>query len=242
MNSSLKSFCSVLWNAFLPQNVVLVQALGLCPILAIGFNLQYGVALSVCTTTVLIPTALVGSWLDNYVSSKLRPLVYALLSCLLLLGAALVLRQWISPTIYAHLYLFLPLMAVNTLFTYRSTGMASAKVSYLSTLADSLGSALGFGLVLCVTSLLREMAINGTMWGIPLGYSARFPEAEHPFIGYVLLGFMAAALQWMQQLLHRRTPAKEELDINLLPICYFFSCWSLPLKTWCLPPVLVLRR
>ncbi len=213
MKSSVKSFFAVLWNAFLPQNVVLVQALGLCPILAIGFNLPYGVALSVCTAAVLVPTALVGSWLDNYVSSKLRPLVYALLSSVLLLAAALVLRQWVSPTIYAHLYLFLPLMAVNTLFTYRFTGMASAKVAYLSTLADSLGTALGFGLVLCVTSALREMAINGTIWGITLGYAARFPEAEHPFIGYVLLGFMAAALQWVQYLLHRRTPAKEELDV-----------------------------
>ena len=213
MKTSVKSFCFVLWNAFLPQNVVLVQALGLCPILAIGFNLQYGVALSVCTAAVLIPTAVVGSWLDKYVSSKLRPLVYALLSSVLLLAAALVLRQWVSPTIYAHLYLFLPLMAVNTLFTYRSTGTVSAKPSYWLSLADALGSALGFALVLCVTSALREMAINGTIWHIPLGYAARFPEAEHPFIGYVLLGFMAAALQWVQQLLHHRTPVKEELDI-----------------------------
>ncbi len=213
MKPSVKSFFSVFWNAFLPQNVVLVQALGLCPILAIGYNLQYGVTLWLCTTAVLIPAALLGSWLDNYVSSKLRPLVYVFLSSVLLLVAALVLRQWVSPTIYAHLYLFLPLMAVNTLFTYRFTGMASAKGSYLSMLADSLGTALGFGLVLCITSALREMAINGTVWNIPLGYAARFPEAEHPFIGYVLLGFMAAALQWVQQLLHSRTPAKEELDI-----------------------------
>lgn len=213
MKTSVKSFCSVLWNAFLPQNVVLVQALGLCPILAIGVHLQYGVALSLCTTAVLIPTSLLSSWLNKYVSSKLRPLVYALIASVLLLAAALVLRQWVSPTIYAHLYLFLPLMAVNTLFTYRSAGVASANVSCFSTLADSLGTALGFGLVLCVTSTLREMAINGTIWGIPLGYSARFPEAEHPFIGFVLLGFMAAALQWIQQLLRRRTPEKEDLDI-----------------------------
>lgn len=213
MKTSVKSFYSVLWNAFLPQNVVLVQALGLCPILAIGVHLQYGVALSLCTTAVLIPTALLSSWLNKYVSSKLRPLVYALIASVLLLAAALVLRQWVSPTIYAHLYLFLPLMAVNTLFTYRSAGVASANVSCLSTLADSLGTALGFGLVLCVTSTLREMAINGTIWGIPLGYAARFPEAEHPFIGFVLLGFMAAALQWIQQLLRRRTPEKEDLDI-----------------------------
>ena len=69
MKTSVKSFCFVLWNAFLPQNVVLVQALGLCPILAIGVHLQYGVALSLCTTAGLIPTSLLSSWLNKYVSS-----------------------------------------------------------------------------------------------------------------------------------------------------------------------------
>ena len=213
MKTSVKSFFSILWNAFLPRNAVLVQALGFCPILAMGFNLQNGLSLAICATVVLIPTALLSTLLNKFLSTKLRPLVYALLASLLLLGTALVLRQWVSPTIYAQLYLFLPLMAVNTMLTYRSVSIVSDKPSYLATLADSLGTALGFGLVLCVTSTLREMAINGTIWNIPLGYAARFPEAEHPFIGYVLLGFMAAALQWMQQLIRRRTPVKEELDI-----------------------------
>ena len=73
----------------------------------------------------------------------------------------------------------------------------------LVSLADSLGIALGFGVVLCVACAAREAAIYGTIWDIPLGFEARFPEAEHPFIGYVLLGFMAAALQWLRKLWHR---------------------------------------
>lgn len=214
VKASVKSFLSVFWRAFLPENVVLVQALSLCPILAVGSNLQDGVTLAVCTLAVLVPTDLVFSLLDKKISSKLRPLLHALLSSIFLLLAALVLRQWIAPNIYAHLYLFLPLMAVSTLFTYRSAGVTVlGKGSLVSFLADSLGSALGFGLVLCVTSALREMAITGTLWNIPLGYAARFPEAEHPFIGFVLLGFMAATLQWVKQLLRRRTPAKEEIEI-----------------------------
>ena len=123
MKNSVKSFCSVLWNAFLPQNVVLVQALGLCPILAIGVHLQYGVALSLCTMAVLVPTALLSSWLNKYVSSKLRPLVYALIASVLLLAAALVLRQWVSPTIYAHCFCqcFLPFHTCR--FTWDGTGV-----------------------------------------------------------------------------------------------------------------------
>ncbi len=213
MKPSVKSFLSVFWNAFLPENIVLVQAMGLCPILAIGYTLPYGVALSACTAAVLVPVTLIFDWWGAAIPQKLRPAIYVLCASVLLLGTALVLRQWISPEIYAPLYLFLPLMAVNTLFTYRAGGAGVGARNTLRSLADSLGAAFGFGLVLCLTSALREMAIYGTIWGIPLGYAARFPEAKNPFVGYVLLGFMAAALQWAKQLLRPRTEAKEGIEL-----------------------------
>ena len=212
MKPSAKLFFSTFWNAFLPQNIVLVQAMGLCPILAIGYTLPYGVALSACTTAVLVPVGLIFDWWGAAISPKLRPVLYVLSSSVLLLGAALILRQCISPEIYASLYLFLPLMAVNTLFTYRAAGTGFGRRNPLLSLADSLGSALGFSLVLCVTAALREMAINGTLWGIALGYEIRFPEAKNPFIGYVLLGFMAAALQWMKQLFRPRAEKKGAIE------------------------------
>lgn len=209
--SSLKPMLSAFWDAFLPNNVVLVQAAGICPILAIGYDLKYGVALSACTAGVLIPVSIVQSLVGNRLPNWLRPILYTLLSSVLLFGAALLLRQTISVEIYAHLYVFLPLMAVNTLFTYR-TGLLRNTMRPAIAIADSLGSAMGFALVMCVACALREMAINGSVWGIPLGYEARFPEAEHPFIGFVLLGFMAATLQWVKQLLHRFAARKEAAE------------------------------
>ncbi|MBR5540557.1 MAG: hypothetical protein IKU56_04175 [Clostridia bacterium] len=206
MKPSARHFLSTLWNAFLPNNVVLIQALGLCPILAVGINLRYGVALSVCTIVTLVLSDLLFALLAKRIATRLQPLVYVLLSSILLFGSAVVLRLFISAEIYAHLYLFLPLMVVNTLYTYRSViAPTTARERLSMTLADSLGSAFGFSLVLCIASALREMAIYGTLWDLPLGYEARFPEAEHPFIGFILLGFMAAALQWSKQLLRRKS-------------------------------------
>lgn len=209
--SSLKTVASAFWDTFLSNNIVLVQAAGICPILAIGYNLKYGVALSLCTTAVLVPVSLVLTLLGNRLANWLRPALYTLLSSVLLLGTAAILRQFISTEIYAALYVFLPLMAVNTLFTYRAGNIRASLLPAVA-VADALGSALGFSLVLCIASALREMAISGTVWGIPLGYEARFPEAQHPFIGFVLLGFMAAALQWFKQLTHRFLNGKEERD------------------------------
>lgn len=207
---SFRSVFSTFWSSFLPENVVLVQAMGLCPILAVGYDLKYGVALAVCTAIVLLPANLLLSLFGKRIPLWLRPAVYAVFTTALLVGIALVLRQFISADIYAALYLFLPLMAVNSLFTVRAAGKQVAVTHPLISLADSLGMALGFGLVLCVACALREAAIYGTIWDIPLGFKARFPEAEHPFIGYVLLGFMAAALQGSRQLLRRLLAGKEE--------------------------------
>ncbi len=212
MKPAVRRFLTTAWDAFLPHNVVLVQALGLCPILAIGVNLQYGVTLSACTAVTLILSELLFSLIAKFLSRVLQPLVYVLLSSTLLFGAAVLTHLFISAEIYAHLYLFLPLMAVNTLYLYRCVIAPSNNPSLSVRLADSIGTALGFSLVLCVASALREMAVNGTLWNIPLGYEARFPEAAHPFIGFVLLGFMAASVQWVKTLSNRRH-SREEVEL-----------------------------
>ncbi len=213
MKPSVRSFLTVLWDAFLPQNVVLVQALGLCPILAMGTDLRSGVAFSVCTLITLVLGDLLFALYSRFVATRLQAPLYALQFSALVFGTAVLLHTVVPVEVYAHLEVFLPLMAVNTLTVYRSAISPSRRNPSLTiTLADSLGSALGFALVLCVASALREMAINGTLWNLPLGYTARFPEAAHPFIGFVLLGFMAATLQWIKRLLHRKD--SQEVDLT----------------------------
>ena len=179
------------------NNIVLIQALGLCPIIAAGVSLQNGVALTVCTAVVLIPLslfiALVGNWLPKW----LRPVVYVLLASLLLVATAYVLERYISAELFAKLHMFIPLMAVNMLYM-RSVGVSSI-INPIGTVVDALGSTVGFGAVICSISALREMAISGTIWGIPLESNVAMPEVAAPFAAFILLGFMAAVLQWSRQ-------------------------------------------
>ena len=214
-SSSFKAVFSAFWDTFLPSNIVLVQAAGVAPILAIGYDLMHGVALSACTTAVLLPVGLCMTLLGDKPAAWLRPALYTLFSAVLLLGTAFVLRQYVSPDIYAHLYVFLPLMAVNTLFTYR-VGNVRVGLRPAIAVADALGSALGFSLVLCVACAVREAAVYGTLWHIDLGYAARFPEAKHPFIGFVLLGFMSAVLQWVKQNMRRKGVNIPEPEVTTL--------------------------
>lgn len=179
------------------NNIVLIQALGLCPIIGAGTTLQNGVALAACTAAVMIPlslfVALMGSWMPKW----LRPAVYVLLAALILAGCSFLLERYISAELFAKLHHFIPLIAVNMLYA-RTTGFSSI-VHPVATVMDAVGSTVGFGLVICAISAIREVLAFGTLWNIPVQSEVVIPEIAAPFSAFILLAFMAAALQWTRQ-------------------------------------------
>ncbi len=188
--------------SFLSRNIVLVQAVGICPIIMAGTTLQNGVALTACTLAVLLPVSLVMSLVGEKFSPWMRPPLYTILAMGLMVLAAWVLETYVSADLYAKLYIFLPLMAVNTLFTYRAGGYSVQHTPPVA-LLDALGSGLGFGIVICAVSALREVLAQGTLWGEPIEISVRFSAAALPAVGFMMLAFMAAALQWLKAGLSR---------------------------------------
>ncbi len=190
------------FDSFLSRNIVLVQAVGVCPIILAGTTLQNGTALAACTLAVLLPVSLIMSLIGERLAAWLRPPLYTLLASGLMLAAAFVLDRYISQNVYARLYIFLPLMAINTLFTYRAGGYSVQHSPGLA-LLDALGSGLGFGLVICIVSALREAAVFGTLWGVALPFRHRVAAAALPFAGFLILAFMAAGLQWFKAALSR---------------------------------------
>ena len=190
------------------NNIVLAQGIGLCPIIAAGVTLKNGVALTVCTAIVMLPLSLLIPLFGSRIPKWLRPALYVVLASLLLVGAAFGLQHYISSELYARLYLYIPLLAVNMLY-YRNTGIIGVS-SVFNTIVDSLGSTVGFGLVICLISALREMAIYDTLWDVPLGYTVDLPEAASPFAAFILLGFLAATLQWSRRRISAYFHKKEE--------------------------------
>ena len=200
MNHQLRP---IFTSTFLTNNIVLVKAVGLCPIIAGGVTLKYGVALTLCTMAVLLPSCLFMAGVGDRIPKWLHPPVYTVAAMLMMTGAAAVVSRLIAPEIYAALYLFLPLMVVSTIFTYHAGGF-SAGTRPLMAAVDAIGSSLGFGLVICLVSSLRELSAYGTLWGVSLPFRVRFPSGALPFAAFLLLGFMAALLQHIKNRLLRR--------------------------------------
>ena len=190
------------------NNIVLIQALGLCPIIAAGTTLQNGVTLTACTAAVMIPLSLFMAFLGGRMPKWLRPAIYVALAALLLVGASYVLEQYISATLFANLHHFIPLIAVNMLYA-RTVGFSSI-VHPVATVMDAVGSTVGFGLVTCAISALREVLAYGTLWNVPVDTAIRIPQMATPFTAFILLGLMAATLQWTRQRISAFFHRKEE--------------------------------
>lgn len=190
------------------NNIVLIQALGLCPIIAVSTTLQNGVVMAACTAAVMIPLSLMMAFLGGAMPKWLRPAVYVTLASLLLVGCSYILEGCISAELYAKLHHFIPLIAVNMLYA-RTVGFASI-MHPVTTIMDAVGSTLGFGLVICVVSAIREVLAFGTLWAVPMGTDIVIPEMTAPFTAFILLAFFAASLQWTRQRISAFFRRKEE--------------------------------
>ena len=95
----------------LTNNIVLIQALGLCPIITISTTLQNGVVMAACTAAVMLPLSLLMALLGNRLPKWSRPAVYVVLASLLLVGCSYVVERYVSTEIYAHLHHFIPAFA-----------------------------------------------------------------------------------------------------------------------------------
>lgn len=179
---------------FFSKNVVLVQAVGLCPIIAGGTTLKNAVVMSLCALLTLLPTTVLMSYIGNKLPRHAQPPVYAIVASLLLFGFSYLLNTYISTELYASLYLFLPLLIINSLLTYHSNNRVS---NMKEDVIRSLAASLGFSVVVCIMGTIREIAAFNTVWGITLPIQNDLPEAALPFSAFIILGFMAGILQWV---------------------------------------------
>ncbi|MBP5303635.1 MAG: YwiC-like family protein [Clostridia bacterium] len=195
-------------SMFLHDNLVLVQAIGLCPIIAGGTTLKRAVALTVCTFLALVPTSFLMSLIGKRLPRDFHPPLYALLSMGALFGIAYLLNTYVSTELYASLYLFLPLLAINTLLAYHN----DSRPPHLGLdILESFATTLGFGVVICVVGAIREVVALNSIWNIPLSLQIDFPEITVSFSAFILVGLMAACLQWIKNKSVGKT-AEEEVE------------------------------
>ena len=179
------------------KNPVLVLGLVIGQLAAGDISLQNAAALSVTFFFITVPVMLFASTLGKKIPSRINFVCYALLSAAMLVPAYFVSGSF-SATIFDSAGIYPALLAVSTVPIIYSSKIAE-KQTPAKAILNGVCIAAGFAFTAVILGAAREFLGKGSLWNFKFS-EAYYPAAKLPFWGFILLGFMAAILNWVKEL------------------------------------------
>jgi electron transport complex protein RnfA len=156
----MEELALILIGALLVNNFVLAQFLGLCPFIGVSGNYDAAVAMGFATTFVLTLAAslsyLAYHWLLVPLDlGYLKIIVFIVIIASMVQLTEAFLRS-LSPLLHRVLGIYLPLITTNCAVLGVALLALGQSLTFVQTLAYSIGAALGFTLVLTLFAALRD--------------------------------------------------------------------------------------
>ena len=208
-----------LWN----NNPVLVQILGLCPLLAVSGSVVNSLALGLATAFVITTSNIAVSLIRNYTTDTVRLPVFVMIIASFTTCIEFLMNAF-TYELYLVLGIFIPLIVTNCAVLGRADAFAS-KNGVVASALDGLMTGLGFTAVIVVLGALREMLGQATLfdnmhllfgdiaqnWTIHLidDYKG-FLFAVLPPGAFVIMGFLLALKNIIDKKLKARAAAQIE--------------------------------
>ncbi len=178
------------------ENPVLVQALGLCPALAVTNTVANSLAMGLATFFVLTSSSVGVSALKSVIPDEVRISAYVLIIGTFVTVVEIFMNATV-PEIHRALGPFIFLIVTNCMILGRHEAFAARQPVFAS-LVDAAGTGVGFFLALLLMGTIREVLGAGTVLGLPL-LGPRFepwvvmalPPGGFFTIGFILLGINA---------------------------------------------------
>lgn len=204
----LRETSKIFLNGVFFKNPVLIGALGLFPIVAGGYNVHAGLGLAFLFFLISLPVELLLCGIGGLLPLWARPGVVLAASAFFYIPAAWLLER-LYPGAVGALGIFAGLMICNSMILSRANDYAPSHI-FWAVLADVLGCALGFTLVMFLVSSIREFLQRGSILNHNTNvYIAADRGTALPFFGFLLIGFAAAFLQWYNLRKEKRAERKE---------------------------------
>lgn len=165
-------------SAALVNNVVLAKFLGLCPFMGVSGKIGSALGMGIATTFVLTLASLTTWMLDRYVLVPVGMEFMRIIAFILLIAAVVQLTELYvkkyDPTLYQSLGVFLPLITTNCAVLGVALLAIQDELSFLNTIMFSVGSAVGFTIVIVLFAGLRsQLALNrvpAALQGSPIAF------------------------------------------------------------------------
>ena len=184
------------------NNPVVMQGMGLAPLVVVATTGQNGLMLAAAVTLLLVPSRVLACLLSRLVplrdeeptpeqlQKKLLPraLLYAASAAVVYLAAYPILN-FVFGTGLLNLGIYLPMLVVEPLLTYR---FGRVQETVHKAVSKGLRITVGYALLLVLLGCVREWLSAGTVFGAAVGSRALLPMASMPAGGFIVLGVLCA--------------------------------------------------
>ena len=192
--SKTPSFKEMMVKNAVVLNPVLVQLVGLCPVVAASSSLKNAMILSAVACAELIAVCVIASAFFKKLPRWIRVPLYFVIGLVLICPALWYVETKTLVVLSLGMKLFIPLVAINSVVAVRCEQFA-VKNSVKSAFYDAASVGIGASVVFIIAGALREILGSGSIGGIALDIPVQYKGMALPFGCLVLLGFMAALLK-----------------------------------------------
>ncbi len=206
------------WFGIFKNNPTFRLVLGLCPTLAVTTSLENALGMGLAATFVLVCSNGLVSALRRVIPAAVHIPCYIVIIATFVTAIDLLMQAYL-PALSASLGIFIPLIVVNCIILGRAEAFAS-KNGVIDSLADGLGSGIGFTFALALVATVREICGAGTLtvWG-DIAVKGLNPGpvtlAILPAGGFITLGLLLALINRIGEWNARRHGAPSPLPVNL---------------------------
>ena len=190
------------------NNPVVMQGMGLAPLVVLATTAHNGVMLAAAVTLLLVPSRVLACLLSRLfplnsenpapeeLQKKLLPraLVYSLSASVVYLAAYPILNAMFGTSLLT-LGIYLPLLVVEPLLTYR---FGRVQETLHKAVSKGLRITVGYALLLVLLGCVREWLAAGTMFGMVVSRPV-LPMASMPAGGFIVLGVLCAVWRALAQ-------------------------------------------
>ena len=145
------------------NNPITVQVLGICSALAITVQLKPAVVMSLSVVAVMGASNVIISLLRNLIPNRIRIIVQLVVVASMVILVDQILRAY-AYDVSKQLSIFIGLIITNCIVMGRLEAFALGNGVWKSFL-DGIGNAAGYGFILIVVALFRELFGSGKLFG-----------------------------------------------------------------------------
>ncbi len=190
---------NMLWYTFKKgitnENPTYVQALGMCPTLAVTTAAINGLGMGLAVIVVLTLSNFIVSLIRKSVPKDIRIPIFIVVIATFVTMVDLLMHAY-TYDLWKALGIFIPLIVVNCIILGRAEAFASKNPPHYAIL-DGLGMGVGFTLSLFLLGSIREILGNGSWLGLHLWNFKLFMFILPPG-AFITLGLLAAFFNYIK--------------------------------------------